>query len=241
LSTLADDFFVLHVPSEYDNVFESVFKTELISLIKEKITESGRNVPVNFTDNIEYTLKKEGFGGGGKKTIKFVKDASVKAPVMNKGVVKVPQGLPKDSSILFFFLSNFKIITKKKKLKLIFFLKKIKGNVQAQARQVTRAPKSNNNRPPPQQQQYHQPPPQQHQPPPQQFRPPPQQHQPPPQQQQQPAFQPPNRGGFQPPMMRGGMPPRGGGNPQPTQQPPPQSQGPPRGGMPMRGGPPPIG
>jgi len=98
LSTLADDFFVLHVPSEYDNVFESVFKTELVSLIREKFQESGRDIPIQFVDQIEFTVKKEGFGGGGKKVIKFARDGTVSTPTMVKGVVKVPPGLPKDSS-----------------------------------------------------------------------------------------------------------------------------------------------
>lgn len=97
LSTLCDDFFIIHVPSEYDNVFESVFKTELISLIKEKFQLSGRDIPINFTDSIDFTVKKEGFGGGGKKTIKFTRDQTVQVPTMVKGIVKVPPGLPKDS------------------------------------------------------------------------------------------------------------------------------------------------
>jgi myosin-1 len=104
LSTLADDFFIIHVPSEYDNVFESVFKTELISLLKEKLRECSRDLPVNFVDSMDFTVKKEGFGGGGKKNLKFVKDGSVQIPTMNKGVVKVPPGLPKDSSNILFFL-----------------------------------------------------------------------------------------------------------------------------------------
>jgi len=104
LSTLADDFFILHVPSEYDNVFESVFKTELISLLKEKLREGGRDLPVTFTDSMDFTVKKEGFGGGGKKNIKFVKDGGVQVPTMVKGVVKVPQGLPKDSREIFSFV-----------------------------------------------------------------------------------------------------------------------------------------
>lgn len=33
-STKCDDFFVIHIPSEFDNVMESVFKTELITLLR---------------------------------------------------------------------------------------------------------------------------------------------------------------------------------------------------------------
>ena len=34
VSTLSDDFFVLNVKDDYDNVFENVLKTELITVLK---------------------------------------------------------------------------------------------------------------------------------------------------------------------------------------------------------------
>jgi len=222
LSTLADDFFVIQVPAEYDNVLESVFKTEFVSLLKEKVREAGRDLNVTFVDSLEFTVKKEGLGGGGKKSIKFTKDSSVQVPTMAKGVVKVPPGLPKDSR-----------------------------NMPSAASQAPRSAAPSGNRGPPrgpppgqqqqqQQQQAYRPPPQQQQPPMFQAAPP----------QQQAAFQPPQagpprggmapRGGFGAPA-RPGPPQMGGGPPQAA---PPAAfaapmgaGGPPRGGMAPRGGP----
>ena len=92
VSTLADDIFVIHVTGEYDNVFESVFKTELIVAIQQKSMEHlRRETPLVFSDQIQYALKK------GKQVIKFVPDSVVRAPTMKNGVLKVPPGLPKDS------------------------------------------------------------------------------------------------------------------------------------------------
>ena len=51
LSTKCDDFFVLHIPSEFDNVFDNVLKTELVSVLCEKyLADVGRPLAVNFSD-----------------------------------------------------------------------------------------------------------------------------------------------------------------------------------------------
>jgi len=220
LSTLADDIFILRVPSEYDNVFESVFKTELISLIREKVQEiSGRDVVIDFNDNLEYTIKKEGFGGGGKKVIKFVKDPSVHSPTMVKGVMKVPPGLPKDSRNMQITINSAP-----------------RGKQQQQQQRGPPQGYQQQQQPQFQQQQYQQPPPQQ------QF-----QQQPPFQQPRggmgMPGAGGPPRGGMG--MPGAGGPPRGGfGAPPPTGNMggsnPAMNAGPPRGGMgmPGAGGPP---
>ena len=41
-----DDFVVLHVTNEYDTVFESVFKTEFLTLLSEKYTAQTRKTLV---------------------------------------------------------------------------------------------------------------------------------------------------------------------------------------------------
>lgn len=72
LSPLQDDFVVLHVREEYDTVFESVFKTEFLTLLSEKYTAITRGtLPVSFGRSINFTVKKEGFGGGGTRTLQF--------------------------------------------------------------------------------------------------------------------------------------------------------------------------
>jgi len=49
-STFCDDFLVLHVPGEYDQLFETVFKTELVVLLQEKAREAGGDIAINFSD-----------------------------------------------------------------------------------------------------------------------------------------------------------------------------------------------
>jgi hypothetical protein len=92
VSTMCDDYVVLHVPSDYDSVIETVFKTELVILLIEKAEEVGHNIRLDFSDTITYQIKK-----GKKAKITFIKDPSMRIPTMKKGVVRVPEGLPKDS------------------------------------------------------------------------------------------------------------------------------------------------
>ena len=50
-STLQDDFVVLHVPGEYDTVFETVFKTELLTVLTKKYeAEVGKALTIDFRD-----------------------------------------------------------------------------------------------------------------------------------------------------------------------------------------------
>jgi hypothetical protein len=43
-SSQCDDFFVVHIPSEYDNVFECVFKTEFTLILSEVFQRCLRRV-----------------------------------------------------------------------------------------------------------------------------------------------------------------------------------------------------
>ncbi|KAJ3156727.1 Unconventional myosin-Ie, partial [Irineochytrium annulatum] len=102
LSTLSDDMFVLHIPSEYDNVLENLFKTELITVLSEKYQlATGRSLTINFTDSIKYTVKKTTWQSGGTLEIKFIVDAACKIPTIKQAgkatEVRVAPGLPKDS------------------------------------------------------------------------------------------------------------------------------------------------
>ncbi|TPX34504.1 hypothetical protein SmJEL517_g02861 [Synchytrium microbalum] len=102
VSTKADDFFVLHVPSEYDNVLQNMYKTELITVLSEKYeAATGRKLQINFEDKIKYSLKKTSFQGGGAQELTFITDAAAKNPVpkpSGKGAeIRVHPGLPADS------------------------------------------------------------------------------------------------------------------------------------------------
>eukprot|EP00047_Mylnosiga_fluctuans_P003550 m.229694 g.229694 ORF g.229694 m.229694 type:complete len:1076 (-) comp11945_c0_seq1:83-3310(-) len=100
LSTKQDDFVVLHVPKDYDSVFEMVFKTEFLTLLSQKYQATvGRALSVTFSDSIDFTLKKEGWGGGGTRTLCFETGSAFQIkPSGKKMVISVPQGLPKNST-----------------------------------------------------------------------------------------------------------------------------------------------
>jgi len=96
LSTLQDNYFVIHVFGEYDYIYESPKKNEIITLISELFKDgTSQKLNVNFTDNVEYIAK-----GGKKRTIHFVKDEAAKEAKFKKSgevmTVSVATGLSKD-------------------------------------------------------------------------------------------------------------------------------------------------
>ncbi|KAJ3300326.1 Unconventional myosin-Ie [Borealophlyctis nickersoniae] len=102
VSTKPDDIFVLHIPTEFDNVLENIFKTELITVLSEKYQLAvGRPLTVNFVDNIKYTVKKTTWQSGGFQEIKYITDPAAKFPQLKVSgkvtEVRVAAGLPKDS------------------------------------------------------------------------------------------------------------------------------------------------
>ncbi|KAI8848913.1 P-loop containing nucleoside triphosphate hydrolase protein [Chytridium lagenaria] len=109
-NTLADDMFVLHIPSEFDNVLENLFKTELIYCTQvsleidknEKYQEAvGRPLRLQFNDTIKYSVKKTTWQSGGTLELKFVSDPSCKVPAIKNSSkvteIRVAPGLPRDS------------------------------------------------------------------------------------------------------------------------------------------------
>eukprot|EP01137_Pigoraptor_chileana_P027899 Opistho-2@11102 len=101
LSTQQDDFIVLHVPSEYDNVFETVFKTEFLMMLQEKYQAvTNKQLPVNFSSSITYTVKKSTFDRSGTRTITFAPGNTKMAVIKTGGkgaTITIEAGLPKDS------------------------------------------------------------------------------------------------------------------------------------------------
>lgn len=100
-STMADDLFVLHVQNDYASVLESVFKTEFLTLLTKRYKDkTGKDLRLTFSDSLEFGVKKEGWGGGGSRMIKFVRgqgDMPVLKPSGKTLTVSIGSGLPKDS------------------------------------------------------------------------------------------------------------------------------------------------
>ncbi|XP_075714040.1 unconventional myosin-Ie [Rhinoderma darwinii] len=104
LSTFQDDFFILH-EQEYDSLLESVFKTELISLLAKHYEEkTQRKLPLKFSNTLEMKLKKETWGpwsgGSGSRQVQFIQGFGDLAILKHSNKVlqvNIGQGLPKNS------------------------------------------------------------------------------------------------------------------------------------------------
>nr|CAD7408549.1 unnamed protein product [Timema poppensis] len=102
LSTLQDDFIILHMKEDYDSLLEVVFKTEfLMQLAKKYKAQLSRDLNVKFSNSLEFRVKKEGWGGGGTRQVKFsLGPAGDLAVLKSSGkvlMVIVGQGLPNNS------------------------------------------------------------------------------------------------------------------------------------------------
>jgi len=95
VSRLSDNFFVVHVPSEYDYVYESPKKTVFITLFNNEYKNKvGHPIQVNVVESIQYKLKK------GTKQIEFKKDEMQPQGQLKKGkgklMVSIASGVPED-------------------------------------------------------------------------------------------------------------------------------------------------
>ncbi|KAI8478266.1 Unconventional myosin-Ie, partial [Branchiostoma belcheri] len=101
LSPLQDSFFVLHIQDDYDSLLESVFKTEFLMILAERFEKiCARKLPINFSNSIEFTIKKEGWGGGGKRHINFSSGTGDQPTLKASSKVlsvSIGAGLPKSS------------------------------------------------------------------------------------------------------------------------------------------------
>lgn len=101
LSTLQDDFFILHVQGDYDSLLETIFKTELLTTLSKRFKEkTNRALPLTFCDSLKFTVKKEGWGGGGQREVKFVRGQSDIAVMKSSGktfTLSIAPGLPRDT------------------------------------------------------------------------------------------------------------------------------------------------
>ncbi|XP_063146861.1 unconventional myosin-If isoform X1 [Candoia aspera] len=100
LSTKQDDFFILH-EAEADTLLESIFKTELISLLCKRYEEATRGkLKLHFSDTLQFRVKKEGWGGGSNRTVTFMGGPGNVAVLKSSGknlCVSIGSGLPKNS------------------------------------------------------------------------------------------------------------------------------------------------
>nr|XP_020636437.1 unconventional myosin-If [Pogona vitticeps] len=100
LSTKQDDFFILH-EAETDIFLESIFKTELISLLCKRYEEvTQKKLHLSFSDTLQFRVKKEGWGGGGSRTVTFTGGQGNVALLKASGktlTISIGSGLPKNS------------------------------------------------------------------------------------------------------------------------------------------------
>lgn len=103
LSTLQDDFFIIH-EEEYDSVLQSVFKTEFLSLLVKRYQEkTQKKLPLKFNNLLEFKVKKGGWGpfsSSGSRQIQFQAgqgDDTVLKPSGKILQVSIGPGLPKNS------------------------------------------------------------------------------------------------------------------------------------------------
>lgn len=101
-STRQDDFVVLQVKNEYDSFIECVFKTEFLYMLDKKVREKcQRPLNLQFSDRLEFRVKKEGlFGGGSIKQVNVCQGQGDEAVLNVSGgalTISIGPGLPKNS------------------------------------------------------------------------------------------------------------------------------------------------
>ncbi|XP_078489929.1 unconventional myosin-Ie isoform X1 [Ciona intestinalis] len=101
VSPYQDDFFIVHVNGDYDSVLESIFKTEFLHVLSKKYqSKANRKLEINFDCRVEFSVKKEGWGGGGTRHVNFTSgagDVPQLKPSSKVLGVSVGPGLPKNS------------------------------------------------------------------------------------------------------------------------------------------------
>uniref|UniRef100_A0A673ZM56 Osteoclast-stimulating factor 1 n=1 Tax=Salmo trutta TaxID=8032 RepID=A0A673ZM56_SALTR len=104
LSTLQDDFFIIH-EEHYDSVLQCIFKTEFLSLLYKRYDEkTQRKLPLKFNNLLEFKVKKGGWGpfsAAGSRQIQFQPgqgEEAVVKPSSKVLIVTIGPGLPKNSS-----------------------------------------------------------------------------------------------------------------------------------------------
>ncbi|GFN82452.1 hypothetical protein PoB_000895800 [Plakobranchus ocellatus] len=101
MSTMQDDFFLINVHNDYGSFLENVFKTEFLTVLSKKYKErTSRELPMRFDDSFDFHVKKEGWGGGGTRQVRFVRgngDIAELKPSSKTLTISIGPGLPKTS------------------------------------------------------------------------------------------------------------------------------------------------
>ncbi|XP_034936680.1 unconventional myosin-Ie-like [Chelonus insularis] len=72
VSTLQDDFVIIHAKEDYASLLQIMFKTEFLSVLNKKYLQHlGHPLNIKFSNSLEFKVKKEGWGGGGTRQVKF--------------------------------------------------------------------------------------------------------------------------------------------------------------------------
>lgn len=100
VSPLQDDLVVVFVKDDYTSVLEMTFKSEFLSVVKKLCHQIiGATFTLKFASDIEYMVKKEGWGGGGGRSIRFTRgqagDQAVPKISSKQMVITIGQGLDK--------------------------------------------------------------------------------------------------------------------------------------------------
>ncbi|CAL8101968.1 unnamed protein product [Orchesella dallaii] len=110
LSTRQDDLLIIHVKGAYDTLIGSVFKTELLTVLHKKYKAvTSQNLNLHFNDRLEFTIKKDGWRGGGTRTIQFIAGLSDLRVLKGSGkvlTVEISEGLSKDARPQSMSISN---------------------------------------------------------------------------------------------------------------------------------------
>ncbi|XP_075216177.1 unconventional myosin-Ie-like isoform X2 [Lycorma delicatula] len=102
LSTLQDDFVVIHLKTDYDSFLEMVFKTEFLhALSKAYKTSLNVDLKIKFSNSCDFRVKKIAWSGGGVRNVKFESSGMGDMAILNNSgktlIVKIGSGLPSDS------------------------------------------------------------------------------------------------------------------------------------------------
>lgn len=97
LSSLADNFLVMHIPREYDNLLENDKKTEIVAILMEYYQAlTGRQLQINFSDRIQYKVK-----SGDTRELVFMRNDGAHSAALKKAgrtlKVEIATGLPKET------------------------------------------------------------------------------------------------------------------------------------------------
>jgi myosin-1 len=101
LSEYRDNFFLLCVNNDYATLLELSSKTEAIStLVKNYRKKTNHDLPITFGKGFDYTVKKQGWMGGGTRSVKFT-HATTAAPMNQIDPKKLGKGtdMPRDYEI----------------------------------------------------------------------------------------------------------------------------------------------